>query len=237
MALSAVGVHALHLGPAVLGLIALAAALLSAASDAGVGGFRLPIHRRQVNERWLDQYRPWVYGGGFGWQIGSGLATYITTAAVYLMIVLSTLTGRPMVALAVGVGFGILRGLAVCLTWKLTSPSQLRAFHRRFVDTGPRVVRAVVAVEVGAAAMASAAVGLLPLLATVLVVAGATAACSVIAVRRGRVDEPAVAPPPSSVGARSGGADRTIAGHDRVVPDHLVEPVRLAAHGVTRIPN
>ena len=35
-----------------------------------VGGFRLPSHTRQVNEAWLDEYRGWVYGGGFGWQIG-----------------------------------------------------------------------------------------------------------------------------------------------------------------------
>ena len=56
---------------------------------------RLPIHRRQVNERWLDQYRPWVYGAGFGWQIGTGLSTYITTAAVYLMVVLGALTAGP----------------------------------------------------------------------------------------------------------------------------------------------
>ena len=54
-----------------------------------------PIHHRQVNERWLDQFRPWVYGAGFGWQIGAGLATYIKTCAVYLMIVLAALCGQP----------------------------------------------------------------------------------------------------------------------------------------------
>ncbi|MEN3272457.1 MAG: hypothetical protein V7636_1218, partial [Actinomycetota bacterium] len=70
-------------GDARLVVVALAA-LLAAASDARIGGFVLPTHRRQVNERWLDQYRPWVFGAGFGWQIGTGLATYITTAAVYL---------------------------------------------------------------------------------------------------------------------------------------------------------
>src|SRR5688572_33191944 len=28
----------------------------------------LPTFRRQVDERWLDTYRGWVYGAGFGFQ-------------------------------------------------------------------------------------------------------------------------------------------------------------------------
>src|ERR1700736_2655462 len=97
MAALAGGVRSLGLRTPPAGVLALGAALLAATSDAGTAGFRLPIHRRQVNERWLDQYRPWVYGAGFGWQIGTGLATYITTAALYLMIVLGVLTADPIV--------------------------------------------------------------------------------------------------------------------------------------------
>ncbi len=74
--------------------VATVAALVCAASDLDPFGVHIPFHGRQVNERWLDQYRAWVYGGGFGWQIGSGLATYITTAGVYLTILLAALTGR-----------------------------------------------------------------------------------------------------------------------------------------------
>ena len=136
-----------------LGVIALGSALVAAASDTGVGGRRLPIHRRQVNERWLDHYRSWVYGAGFGWQIGTGLATYITTAAVYLMVVLGALTADPLAALAIGTGFGTVRGLAVLMTRHLTSPSALRAFHRRFATIGPAVGRAVIAVELTASAV------------------------------------------------------------------------------------
>ena len=76
--------------------VACAASVLAAAADARLGGFRLPVHHRQVNERWLDQFRPWVYGAGFGWQIGAGLVTYIKTSAVYLMIVLAALTADPV---------------------------------------------------------------------------------------------------------------------------------------------
>ena len=88
----ALAVSALHPSGTVTGTLALIAALVAAGSDSGIAGVRLPFHGRQVNERWLDRYRPWVYGAGFGWQIGCGLATYITSAAVYLMIVLGALT-------------------------------------------------------------------------------------------------------------------------------------------------
>jgi hypothetical protein len=147
LALGALGLRALHPAPTALGIAALVAALIATGSDAGVTGLRLPIHRRQVNERWLDQYRPWVYGGGFGWQIGTGLVTYITTAAVYLMVVLAILTASPVAAMAVGLGFGLLRGLAVLLNRRITDPVDLLAFHRRFFEAGPLVGRIVTIVE------------------------------------------------------------------------------------------
>ncbi len=152
MAGLALAVSALDLSAVAAGSLSLAAVLVAAGSDSGIARRRLPVHRRQVNERWLDRYRPWVYGAGFGWQIGSGLATYITAAAVYLMVVLAGLTGRPVVALAVGTGFGFLRGLAVLLTRHLTEPSALLAFHRRFFELGPWADRLVVAVELASAA-------------------------------------------------------------------------------------
>jgi hypothetical protein len=151
MALLAGGARSLHPSPETLGLVALCAALVAAGSDANVVGRRLPIHRRQVNERWLDQYRPWVYAAGFGWQIGSGLSTYITTAAVYLLVVLAALTTNPAVAVALGVCFGLLRGLAVLLTRHLSSPTELFAFHRRVTAAGPPVGKAVIVVETGVA--------------------------------------------------------------------------------------
>ncbi len=182
MGLMALGIHALHLSSAVLGSAAFAASLIAAGSDVGVGGLRLPIHRRQVNERWLDRYRPWVYGAGFGWQIGTGLATYITTAAVYLMIVLGGLSASPVVGLLVGTGFGTIRGLAVLLTRHLKSPTALVAFHRRFTVAGPAVARAVVGTELAGSVVL--AVALRSPLA--LAVAGAAAAVAAVSVTRGR---------------------------------------------------
>lgn len=139
-----------------LAVVAGAAALLAAASDTRFAGFRVPFHSRQVNERWLDQFRPWVYGAGFGWQIGVGVATYIKTAALYLMIVLAALTMSPWIALALGALFGLVRGLAVLLGRRITSPAALADFHRRFTAAGPIVLGVVVACELAVAVAAAA---------------------------------------------------------------------------------
>jgi hypothetical protein len=142
-----VGVDSLHLTARERVVVALAATALAVTSDLGLGGFHLPVHHRQVNERWLDRFRPWVYGAGFGWQVGTGLATYIMTAAVYLMIGLSALTGMPWLALSAGALFGLVRGLSVLLGRHITSPQTLSAFHRRFFTFGPRVGRLTVTVQ------------------------------------------------------------------------------------------
>ena len=77
------------------------AALLAVLVDQGAVGVEMPVLRRQVNERWLDEFRGWFYGVGFGWQIGVGVATYVMTAAVGLTVVVASLSGRPAVAVAI----------------------------------------------------------------------------------------------------------------------------------------
>lgn len=150
----AVGVDALAPGAATaLGLVGGLAAL-GALSDARLGGFRLPGHTRQVNELWFGEYRPWVYAGGFGWQIGVGLATFITTAAVYLAIASAALTGEPLVAVGLGILFGLVRGLAVFAGAGLDHPEKLLAFHRRFDALAEPTRWALVAFQTVVAAVA-----------------------------------------------------------------------------------
>jgi len=163
-------------------LVALGASAVAVISDTGLGGFHLPVHHRQVNERWLDRFRPWVYGAGFGWQIGTGLGTYIMTAAVYLMIVLGALSGHPWLGVAFGAFFGLVRGLSVWLGRHITSMEALREFHRRFFENGPRVRRITVAVEVVAVGLFAVMLSLWTTLAL-----GAAAILWVVAwaVRRG----------------------------------------------------
>jgi len=151
MAGLAAGFRAISLTRSETLAVALAASVVAVASDVGFCGFRLPVHHRQVNERWLDRFRPWVYGAGFGWQIGSGLVTYIMTAAVYLMMVLSALVGEPLLALGLGTLFGLGRGLAAYLGRRITSAETLREFHLWFQDLGRRVERATVGVQTAVA--------------------------------------------------------------------------------------
>src|SRR5580692_7025472 len=136
MALLAVAVGALGASGTELASVAVVAGAVTIAADARIGGFRLLVHHRQVNERWLDQFRPWVYGAGFGWQIGAGLATYIMTAGVYLLIALAALTGKPWLGLVCGLLFGVTRGLSVLLGRHITSTATLRSFHTRFYGLG-----------------------------------------------------------------------------------------------------
>lgn len=150
-------VGALAMPATTLVAVAAALAVVALASDLRAGGFALPGHRRQVDEVWLTGFRPWVYGIGFGWQIGVGLATYIVTAGVYLVVALAVLTGSPAVAVATGLVFGGVRGLAVLLGVGLVSPEALRRFHLRFEALGPASARVMSGVLAASALALSAA--------------------------------------------------------------------------------
>ena len=147
--------------PAVVLSLAAVASLAAAAVDAGLFGEVIPLWRRQVNDAWLSQFRGWAYGLGFGWQIGTGLTTYIMTAAVLLTVVLAALTGDPAVALGLGIGFGLVRGGAVLLTSRALTPPRLRQLHRRMERAGPSVRWATIAIQ-GAGGLIVGAVALGP---------------------------------------------------------------------------
>jgi len=154
--------------------IAAIVALATASIDLGVLGIELPIFKRQVNDAWLRRYRGWVYGAGFGWQIGFGVATYIMTAGVFLTIALAVLGASPVAAVAIGGTFGLVRGSAVYLGRSATSPAALGEVHARLDAFGPTARLAALVVQLLAAVtLAGAAWGLGP--AAVLAVASAAA--------------------------------------------------------------
>ncbi len=152
-------VHAIGLSTQTAAVVAALAAVVGGGSDVHPFGLRLPYHRRQVDELWLGRYRPWVYAGGFGWQIGTGVATYIMTAAVYLVVVLAALSASPLAAIAVVTGFGLLRGLAVLLSVRITTPAALHAFHRRFDALGPASRQLAIAAQLAVALVAGLVAG------------------------------------------------------------------------------
>ena len=122
----------------VIWAVVIACALSALASDTRLVRWSLPEHPRQVDERWLTTYRRWIYAAGYGLQIGTGFATYIMTASVYLTAALAVLTGSPPAALLIGVGFGLVRGLTIVVAATGTSPERLRFVLARVDLLEPR---------------------------------------------------------------------------------------------------
>ena len=134
-----------------------ALAVLATLLDLGILGVTMPVIRRQVNERWLDEFRGWFYGVGFGWQIGVGVATYVMTAAVGLLVVLGALTAQPIIAMAICVLFGLVRGSWVLLTARVRTPDALRSLLSRLDRLEEPVRRVVVGVELSAGVLLATA--------------------------------------------------------------------------------
>jgi cytochrome c biogenesis protein CcdA len=133
--------------PTAAAAVIVALALVGAAFDAHLAGLRLPTVKRQVDERWLQKYRGWVYGFGFGAQLGTGLATIVSSAAVYLMIVAALLTRSLAAGTAVGVAFGLVRGASILLARRVRTPEELWRFHRRLAVNATRSERVGVATQ------------------------------------------------------------------------------------------
>ena len=105
-------------------ILALAAAI-AALVDGRV--HRVPSWHRQVNEDWLGRYRGWVYGLGFGTQLGTGVMTIVTAAAVYLAWIAAAMTSSPGRGLVVGASFGLARSVPLFANASLVTPSAIAA--------------------------------------------------------------------------------------------------------------
>ena len=102
--------------------------------------FRLnvPTNQRQVNEDWLTMYRSWVYGGGFGYQLGLGVVTIIATPATYATLALAVLSASPGTGAIIGATFGLLRAMPILTVRRVVSGEALRLYHRRMQALAPR---------------------------------------------------------------------------------------------------
>jgi len=91
-------------------LLALAlGALWGFSLDAGLLAVPLPTRHRQVRGSWRSRYRGWVYGLGYGAILGLGVATVVTTAAVYLTLAAEFFSATPAEGLMIGAVFGGVR--------------------------------------------------------------------------------------------------------------------------------
>lgn len=114
-----------------------------------------PTLRRQVDEDWLHRYRGWVYGVGFGAQLGFGVATIVTSTSLYVTLLLAVLTGSPAGGAVVGLVFGLVRALPVVGLRSVRTPDRLRTAARRTTRLEP-VAQHVVAGALTLLALAAA---------------------------------------------------------------------------------
>jgi hypothetical protein len=110
--------------------LGLLAALIGAGLIADVAG-RTPGPRRQVDESWLDRYRGWVYGAGFGLQLGAGVVTIVTASATYVVLGAAVASASPLAGAGIGAVAGVLRGATLLAAARVRSPAQLVRFHAR----------------------------------------------------------------------------------------------------------
>lgn len=111
---------------AALGVVLAAACLMDATGT-------IPTPHRQVNEDWLALYRDWVYGIGFGLQLGSGVATIVTTASIFALLGAAALTGSVAGGALLGAAFGALRASTVLFGMRIQSPAHLAALDEALV--------------------------------------------------------------------------------------------------------
>lgn len=121
------------------GLVCLLAAL------ADLAPWRLPGGRRQVDEDWLTRYRGWVYGAGFGYQLGLGVVTVVTSAATYAVLALALLTQSLAAGLLLGAVFGAARAVPALLLRRVDSYAGIRALAAGLERRAPAAARATVA--------------------------------------------------------------------------------------------
>ncbi len=129
-ALEGAGASSATLTTVALGLLAVLCAA-GLACDLHLFGLRLPTNHRQVNERWLDTYRSWVYGGGFGFQLGLGLVTIVTVSATYLTFAAAFLSGSLLGGVVIGATFGLARALPLFAARHADDFGAISELHRR----------------------------------------------------------------------------------------------------------
>jgi len=98
--------------------------------------------RRQVNENWIGRYRGWVYGAGFGLQLGLGFAVFVMSWGYWAMLMIAFVSGSAVAGTLLGAVFGLGRGLLLLLSRSSTSTERLHRFHRTMMGSKALVFRA-----------------------------------------------------------------------------------------------
>jgi len=120
---------------------------------------RLPLTKRQVNEDWMVTYRGWIYGVGFGAQLGLGFITLVACAAIYATFAIELLSGTVVVGIVLGAIFGATKAAVLLPAGRAKERHSLLALHRRLLALEPLSIAAVVVAEVAAVIIVTGALG------------------------------------------------------------------------------
>jgi len=111
----------------------LIAAALALAWDVLPGLRGPPTTRRQVDEDWLTRYRGWVYGLGFGAQLGAGVVTIVSSASIYAAIAACVLSGKVASGAIIGAALGAVRAVSLLPAGGVHDWAGLQRLHRRLL--------------------------------------------------------------------------------------------------------
>ena len=100
-----------------------------------------------MNEDWLATYRGWVYGIGFGAQLGLGFATIVESSLTWVAFACALGSGSAAAGALIGATFGIARALPVLAMARTHDPAALRTKMARLDRARPRVTRTVLALQ------------------------------------------------------------------------------------------
>jgi hypothetical protein len=139
--------------------VALAVGLAGAGTLLAVAavGRTPPSLDRQVDHRWLGRYRGWVIGAGFGFQLGAGVFTRISSFTLYLLVLCALLGAPPPSLLMAGLGYAAVRGASAAPGGWIDSYGDLERAVRRITRLEPLVAKLGRAADVAAATIVLAA--------------------------------------------------------------------------------
>lgn len=111
---------------------------------------RVPGPHRQVDQLWLTKYRGWVYGVGFGAQLGLAFTTIVSSSATYVAFGCALFSGSPTAGALIGATFGLVRALPVLGVARVRTPDDLRSVVRGLGRARPMVAVLTTATQVAA---------------------------------------------------------------------------------------
>jgi hypothetical protein len=102
--------------------------------------FPLPQLKRQVSRLWLNNLHKNIIALGYGFQLGSGVATRIKVATIYVVIGFAFCSGSFLTGAIIGMVFGLSRSiLPIVLAPQTSSPDKSLIFALKFNSYNEKV--------------------------------------------------------------------------------------------------